>query len=387
MVKNWPFEQGNGPMPSGYLHIPFCASSCDFCAFYQEQPERPKIEGFLSSIEAEMAQSGLTGGIDTAFWGGGTPGLLPAEDLGRLGQSMVRALGHPKEWTVELAPSSVRADKLSALKAAGVTRVSMGVQSFDPTTLEALGRRHSVKQVRDAWQLVREAGFASVNLDLIFAVPGQDEARWESDLREAVRLGPDHISTYCLTFEEDTAMFVKLSKGKVRIDRDLETRLYRRTWELLADAGYAQYEISNFARPGHECRHNLATWDMGEWVGFGPSASSQHAGRRWTNVSDLERWSKGVAARQPAVEQVVDLSPALLLCDALVFGLRMNRGVEPATLAARFRTELPGGWDVLAGRLAEEGLATWDGRVLALTLDGRLVADAVGLEVMGLFDA
>ena len=387
MVKNWPFEQGNGPMPSGYLHIPFCASSCDFCAFYQEQPERPKIEGFLSSIEAEMAQSGLTGGIDTAFWGGGTPGLLPAEDLGRLGQSMVRALGHPMEWTVELAPSSVRADKLSALKAAGVTRVSMGVQSFDPTTLEALGRRHSVKQVRDAWQLVREAGFASVNLDLIFAVPGQDEARWESDLREAVRLGPDHISTYCLTFEEDTAMFVKLSKGKVRIDRDLETRLYRRTWELLADAGYAQYEISNFARPGHECRHNLATWDMGEWVGFGPSASSQHAGRRWTNVSDLERWSKGVAARKPAIEQVVDLSPALLLCDALVFGLRMNRGVEPATLAARFRTELPGGWDVLAGRLAEEGLATWDGRVLALTLEGRLVADAVGLEVMGLFDA
>ena len=181
-------------------------------------------------------------------------------------------------------------------------------------------------------------------------------------------------------------MFVKLSKGKVRIDRDLETRLYRRTWELLADAGYAQYEISNFARPGHECRHNLATWYMGEWVGFGPSASSQHAGRRWTNVSDLDRWSKGVAARQPAVEQVVDLYPALLLCDALVFGLRMNRGGAPATLAGRFGVTLPKGWDVLAGRLADEGLATWDGRVLALTLEGRLVADAVGLEVMGLFD-
>jgi oxygen-independent coproporphyrinogen-3 oxidase len=188
-------------MPSGYLHIPFCASSCDFCAFYQEQPERAKIEGFLGSIEAEMAQSGLSGGIETAFWGGGTPGLLPAEDLNRLGQSMVKTLGRPSEWTVELAPSSVRADKLAALKAAGVTRVSMGVQSFDPATLDALGRRHSLKQVREAWDLVREAGFASVNLDLIFAVPGQDEARWEADLREAVRLAPDHLSTYCLTFD------------------------------------------------------------------------------------------------------------------------------------------------------------------------------------------
>lgn len=373
-------------MPSAYLHIPFCASSCDFCSFYQEQPERAKIEGFLSSIEDEMASKGVKIDKNTAFWGGGTPGLLPAEDLLRLGKSMVRTLGTPSEWTVELAPSSVRADKLAALKQAGVTRVSMGVQSFDPATLEALGRRHSLKQVMEAWALVREAGFSSVNLDLIFAVPGQDDARWEADLREAVRLGPDHISTYCLTFEEDTAMFVKLSRGKVRIDRELETRLYRRTWSVLEDAGYAQYEISNFARPGHACRHNLATWDMREWVGFGPSAASQHAGRRWTNVSDLERWSKGVAAGSPAIEQVVALSPALLLCDALVFGLRMNRGVAPEELSARFGSPLPRGWETLVARLAEEGLATWDGRVLALTLEGRLVADAVGLEVMGLFD-
>ena len=334
-----------------------------------------------------MAQSGIEIGDETAFWGGGTPGLLPAEDLLRLGQSMVTILGTPSEWTVELAPSSVRADKLAALRQAGVTRVSMGVQSFDPATLEALGRRHSLKQVMDAWGLVREAGFASVNLDLIFAVPGQDDARWEADLREAVRLGPDHISTYCLTFEEDTAMFVKLSKGKVRIDRDLETRLYRRTWSVLEDSGYAQYEISNFSRPGHECRHNLATWDMGEWVGFGPSAASQHAGRRWANVSDLDGWAKGVANRAPAIEQVVELSPALLLCDALVFGLRRNCGVRPAELSERFGAALPEAFGTLAERLAEEGLATWDGRALALTLEGRLLADAVGLEVMGLLDA
>lgn len=372
-------------MASLYLHVPFCASTCDFCAFYQEQPERAGIERYLAAVERELALRPPGPGAETAFWGGGTPGLLPAEDLRRLGAAMVAAAGRPAEWTVELAPSSVRADKLAALRAAGVTRVSMGVQSFDPATLEALGRRHSVRQVREAWDLVRAAGFASVNLDLIFAVPGQDEARWESDLREAARLEPDHLSTYCLTFEEDTAMFVKLSKGKVRLDRDLETRLYRRTWGMLADAGYAQYEVSNFAREGHACRHNLVTWRMGEWVGYGPSASSQRGGRRWTNPSDLARWQQGVESGRLAEEQVAELTPALLLCDALVFGLRMNEGVEPAALASRLGAALPAGLGELAQRMAEEGLASWDGRRLALTDEGRLVADAVGVEVMGLF--
>ena len=372
-------------MTSAYLHIPFCASSCEFCAFYQEQPERAEIDRYLGSMELEMSNLAQSDPIKTAFWGGGTPGLLPAADLLRLGKAMVGNLGKPVEWTVELAPSSVRADKLDALREAGVTRVSMGVQSFDPATLEALGRRHSLRQVMDAWELVRSAGFASVNLDLIFAVPGQDEARWEADLREAMRLGPDHLSTYCLTFEEDTAMFVKLSKGKVRIDRDLETRLYRRTWELLAEGGYAQYEISNFAKPGHECRHNLATWEMRDWIGFGPSAASQHAGRRWSNVADLRKWREGVASGSAAVESVVELSPALLLCDALVFGLRMNRGVEPAALAERLGAQIPTAMTALAERLEEEGLAGWDGTRLRLTEEGRLVADAVGLEVMGCF--
>ncbi len=372
-------------MPSAYLHIPFCASTCDFCAFYQEQPERAKIERYLAGMERELALVPPGSPFDTAFWGGGTPGLLPADDLRRLGEAMVRVGGRPSEWSVELAPSSVRADKLRALREVGVTRVSLGVQSFDEATLDALGRRHSTKQVREAWDLVREAGFGSVNLDLIFAVPGQDEARWESDLRAAVALAPDHLSTYCLTFEEDTAMFVKLSKGKVRIDRDLEERLYRRTWSTLRDAGYAQYEISNFARPGHVCRHNLATWEMRDWIGYGPSASSQHAGRRRTNVHDLDRWLAGVESGDLAVEQVVELTPSLLLCDALVFGLRTNAGVRPAALAARFHTPLPAAFSVLATQLSEEGLAAWDGEVLTLTDEGRLVADAVGVKVMELF--
>jgi oxygen-independent coproporphyrinogen-3 oxidase len=368
-----------------YLHVPFCASSCDFCSFYQEQPKRGEIDRYLAAIEREL-ELHPPGRVETAFWGGGTPGLLPADDLRRLGHAMTRAAGQPGEWTVELAPSSVRADKLAALKEIGVTRVSMGVQSFDDLTLDALGRRHSPKQIMEAWELIEAADFASRNLDLIFAIPGQDEQRWTEDLRRAIELQPDHLSTYCLTFEEDTAMFVKLSQGKVKIDRELEARLYRQTWEQLEANGYAQYETSNFARPGHACRHNLITWEMGSWIGYGPSAASQWGQRRWTNPANLDQWIKGIEAGTPVLEQVKDLSAADLLCDALVFGLRLNAGVNPAALAARFATPLPARVTHLFEALVEEGLMEAAGSQVRLTGEGRMRADAVGVSILERFD-
>ena len=373
------------PATALYLHVPFCASSCDFCSFYQEQPKRGEIDRYLAAIEREL-ELHPPGRVETAFWGGGTPGLLPADDLRRLGEAMTRAAGQPSEWSVELAPSSVRADKLAALKEIGVTRVSMGVQSFDDVTLDALGRRHSPKQIMEAWELIEAAGFASRNLDLIFAIPGQDEQRWTEDLRRAIELQPDHLSTYCLTFEEDTAMFVKLSQGKVKIDRELEARLYRQTWEQLEANGYAQYETSNFARAGHACRHNLITWEMGSWIGYGPSAASQWGQRRWTNPANLDQWIKGIEAGTPVLEQVKDLSAADLLCDALVFGLRLNAGVNPAALAARFATPLPARVTHLFEALVEEGLMEAAGSQVRLTGEGRMRADAVGVSIIERFD-
>ncbi len=376
-----PIQHGTGL----YLHVPFCASTCDFCAFYQEQPKRGDIDRYLDAIEREM-EINPPGRVETAFWGGGTPGLLPAEDLLRLGQAMVKAGGQPNEWTVELAPSSVRADKLAALKEVGVTRVSMGVQSFDEATLDVLGRRHSPKQIMEAWDAIESTGFQSRNLDLIFGIPGQDEKRWAADLSRVMELKPDHISTYCLTFEEDTAMFVKLSQGKVKIDKDLEARLYRGTWEMLEAHGYAQYETSNFTKPGHACRHNLITWEMGSWIGYGPSASSQWKGRRWTNPSNLEGWMKGIEAGKPVCEQIKDLNESDLLTDALIFGLRLNAGVKPAELAARFRAELPPGVSRLFSHLIEEGLMEANGDSFRLTGEGRMRADAVGVAVLEQFD-
>jgi len=275
----------------------------------------------------------------------------------------------------------------AALRELGVTRISMGVQSFQPALLEALGRPHTRERVYRAYDRVRAAGFASVNLDLMFAVPGQRDDAWAADVNEAVALGPDHLSAYCLTFEEDTRLWVKLAQGQVRREVETEARLYLATWAQLAAAGYAQYEVSNFARPGHACLHNLHTWRMYEWIGLGPSAASQHAGGRGANPADLDRWLAGLARGERATEDRVRLTPALLAEDALIFGLRMNEGVDVAAWRARVPAAPWPAVEALLTRLADEGLAVWgDGRV-SLTVRGRLVADAVGVELMTAFAA
>jgi len=377
-------EKDASATPLGlYVHVPFCASTCDFCAFYQTSPTAEAVAMFLSTVALEADLAAWKRPVTTVFWGGGTPGLLAPRDLLKLGEIVRGRLGGtPREWSIELAPASVTDERLAALREAGVTRVSLGVQSFQPALLDALGRRHTREQALRAYARVRAAGFASVNLDLIFAVPGQDEASWRADLCEAVALAPDHISTYCLTFEEDTALWVKLSRGQVKRDIAIEAQFYELTWAELVAAGYAQYEISNFARPGHACLHNLNTWRMHEWVGLGPSAASQHAGWRGANVSDLEKWSAQVAAGERMTEQRVQLTPALLAEDALIFGLRMNEGVNLAALRVRWPNAPWATAEALADRLAAEGLAERSGDSLRLTSRGRLLADAVGAEIL-----
>jgi oxygen-independent coproporphyrinogen III oxidase len=375
------------PPPLGlYVHVPFCASTCDFCAFYQVKPTAGAVESFLGGVQREAALVAWTRPITTIFWGGGTPGLLAPDDLRRLGAALnLRAGPAPQEWTVELAPASVTPERLAGLREIGVTRVSLGVQSFQPALLDGLGRQHTREQVYRAYERIRAAGFASVNLDLMFALPGQTEAEWADDLRAAVALAPDHLSTYCLTFEEDTALWVKLSQGRVKLDPENEARLYEDTWARLAAAGYGQYEVSNFARPGHACRHNLNTWQMHEWVGLGPSAASQHDGWRGANVSDLDQWLNHLGQGRRLTEDRVALSLALLAEDALIFGLRMNAGVNVAAWRARC-PEAP--WSTvenLLARLVDDGLALRTGPTVKLTDRGRLLADSVGAEVMAAF--
>jgi oxygen-independent coproporphyrinogen-3 oxidase len=274
---------------------------------------------------------------------------------------------------------------LDALKEIGVTRISMGAQSFQPALLEGLGRQHTREQVLRAYERIRAADFASVNIDLMFALPGQDEAAWLADLGEALALAPDHLSTYCLTFEEDTKLWVKLSKGQVKLDLEHEARLYETTWASLEAAGYGQYEISNFARPGHACLHNLNTWRMQEWVGLGPSAASQHAGLRGANVADLAQWQARLALGERVTEDRVALTPALLAEDALIFGLRLNAGVNLAELRGRFPAAPWPAVELQIERLQDAAVAEMANGHLRLTPRGRIIADTVGAEIMDAF--
>jgi oxygen-independent coproporphyrinogen-3 oxidase len=261
----------------------------------------------------------------------------------------------------------------------------MGVQSFQPALLEGLGRQHTVEQVYRAYERVRAAGFKSVNLDLMFALPGQTAEEWSADVREAVALQPDHLSTYCLTFEEDTALWVKLSQGRVKLDTEHEARLYEATWAQLASAGYEQYEVSNFARPGHQCHHNVNTWHMNEWIGLGPSAASQQAGWRGANIADLEKWSDFVGRGERVTEDRVALTPALLAEDALIFGLRMNAGVDLSGWRQRCPDAPWKAVDAVLDQLVHDGLAQRVGERVRLSDRGRLLADSVGAEIMAAF--
>ena len=372
-----------------YVHVPFCATTCDFCAFYQTVPKGDAVRRYVDAVEAEAALVNWDSRrAATAFWGGGTPGLLKPAEIEQLGRIMLLYAGQPAEWTVELAPATVTADRLAVLRQLGVTRISMGVQSFDDALLDALGRQHTTNQIYRAYDLIRGAGFASVNLDLMFALPGQTEEQWRADLTEVLRLAPDHLSTYCLTFEEDTALWIKLSQGKVKLDADKEAAFYVKTWEFLDSSGYAQYEVSNFARKGHQCRHNLNTWNMHEWVGLGPSGASQHAGWRAANPSDLTRWHADLEAGRRATTDRVALTNDLLAADSVIFGLRMNEGVSLPRLRRRFPTPGWNGLEELLPKLLFGGLlvATVEGRI-SLTPRGRLVADAIGAEILEAFES
>lgn len=384
-----PSEQAKAESPLGlYVHVPFCASTCDFCAFYQQEPTAVDVARYLDGIGCEAALVRWPTRVTTVFWGGGTPGLLAPRQLEQLAETLrVRLGGAPEEWTIELAPASVTDARLAVLRAAGVTRVSLGVQSFRPELLDALGRKHTREQVFRAYERIRAAGFPSVNLDLMFALPGQSAAEWEQDVRAAVALAPDHLSTYCLTFEEDTRLWLKLAQGRVKLDPEHEAALYEATWAQLGAAGYAQYEVSNFARPGHACRHNLNTWRMHSWVGLGPSAASQHDGWRGGNVADLDRWLEHLSREDRVTEDRVALTPELLAEDALIFGLRMNAGVNLAPWRRR-APQAP--WtevEAMLDRLGESGLLIRRGAEVSLTDRGRLVADAIGAEIMTAFSA
>ncbi len=314
-----------------YLHVPFCFHKCHYCDFYSFVDREGRSGDYLARLAEDVSWtlSRVEGEIDTVFIGGGTPTLLTAEELGVLTAQVRRfPLAHDVEWTVEANPETIDLAKARVLAAAGVNRVSIAAQSFDPRHLKTLERWHDPANVARAAGFLREVGIVNFNLDLIFGIPGQSLADWRADLARALEIGPEHLSCYGLTYEQNTAMTRRLERGEFEpCDDAVEAEMYEATRDTLAAAGFAQYEVSNYARPGRECRHNLVYWRNEPWWAIGPSASGYVAGHRYKVVPRLGDWlARAGDGSQPVVDHEAP-DERRNASEALMVGLRLAEGI------------------------------------------------------------
>ena len=363
-----------------YVHVPFCAHHCGYCDFAIATGQDHLIELYLDAVEAELAALGQAQPVRTRFLGGGTPTYLSARQLERLLRAVLRWLpaeeGH--EFSVEANPDTLDADKVAVLADHGVTRVSLGAQSFDRDLLRVLERAHDPEEVPRAVERVRRR-IGQVSLDLIFGVPGQTAAAWQADLRQALGLGLDHVSTYGLTYEKGTPLWKQRQRGEVRpLAEEEELGLYALAIDLLEEAGFEHYEISSFARPGCRCRHNQVYWANEAYFGFGMGAARYVRGRRELNTRNLPGYIRRVLSGEPATFQSEELEPAERARETLAVQLRRAEGIDRAAFLRQtgFRLDEVAAEEAL-GALVEQGLLRDEGERVCLTRAGKYVADGV----------
>jgi len=373
-----------GPVDALYVHIPFCFHKCHYCDFYsitRQTPERMHAFVDLLLAEADLWRTRHPQPC-TIFFGGGTPSLLPLDAMQRLLQGLHDRfdLSHVNEWTIEVNPATADADYLHALFNAGVNRLSFGAQSFDEAELKILERHHAPADVDRSVQLARDAGFRRINLDLIYAIPGQSIDSWQRSLDRAMRLETTHLSCYGLTYESNTAMTVRKRLGHFTpATDDTELMMFDLTRRALQAHGLAWYEISNYAKPGEECRHNLAYWHGRNYIGLGPSAASHVGGHRFKNRPHLREWEQAVPTRTLPVIEHERLTDAERVSERVMLELRLRQGVQFADyssdLRAQFVSQLK--------QLQSLQLIWIDTTGFGLTERGLHVADAVAGEFVG----
>ncbi len=360
-----------------YIHVPFCTNKCAYCHFFKLNPSPEHILAYFKQLEREFQiwQNRLKKRpIDTIFWGGGSPSCLSIKQMEHLGHLSKTLAPNPLEWTVEVSPITINLEKLQCLKQLGVTRISMGVQSLNPIILKKLGRKQTRKQIFEAYEWIRKAGFNNTNLDLIFPPDFSQLILWQKDLEEIIHLNPEHISTYCLTYENDKGPFVPETYKKVDINQEAD--FYKFTWDFLPNFGYKHYEVSNFAKPGFECKHNLNTWAMQEWIGIGPSAASQWNYNRFQNPFNLDPEGN----KHLIVSEALD---ALTLCkDCLIFGLRTCAGVNLKKLQERFPSIDLSQFEHLWHYFKQHGWIYYENSNIRCTSKGLLLADSLALEIL-----
>jgi len=375
-----------------YLHIPFCQRKCPYCDFNTYAGQERRYNAFASALSDDIAKDGLTRGrppVPTLFLGGGTPTVLAPEQLERIFDSIEKGfrLEPHAEISSEANPGTVDQGRFETLRRLGVNRLSMGVQSFDDEELRFLGRIHSSLEAVRAFELAREVGFENINLDFMFGLPGQKPETWVQTLQQAIELDAEHISLYSLTVEPDTPLAVWVARGQVsEPDPDHAADLYDLACEHLSDAGYHQYEISNWARgsiaedglPGYACRHNLVYWRNGVYLGFGPGAHSSDAGRRWSILRSVDDYIQAVEGDASLLDYQESIPKALEMGETMMLSLRLVEvGVDRSAFRRRFGQELFQVYPEELERLQAAGLLEITPERVRLTPQAKLLGNEV----------
>ena len=382
-------ESPSAPVTSLYIHVPFCAQKCEYCAFYSEASSGELINRYAAALvrELEIVASDLK--PKTIFFGGGTPSLLNLRQwktiLGTL--EKLNLLG-AEDFTIESNPATVTADKCQLLRDFGVNRISMGVQSLDEKLLDRLGRIHSREQVFKSFDVLRAAGFDNVNLDLMFAIPTQTMDIWRDTLNEVMAMQSEHLSSYEVIYEDDTPLFDQLKAGEFSVDENLACEMYEELITTATSAGFHQYEIANFARnnsqlsspisnlPSRACQHNVNYWRGGSYYGLGPSATGYVRGVRTKNWANTQLYCDQLEKGKRAIESSEELSPLRRAGETAAFGLRMNAGWPFEEFKSTTGFDLRNEWDSEMNQLAERGWAAREVDRFSLTHQGLRFADA-----------
>lgn len=368
-----------------YVHIPFCLRKCPYCDFVSfPAVSAERMHSYAAALVRELElwaqRLGPAPELASIYVGGGTPTLWPADLWEELKAALRRhfAFSPDLEFTVEANPGTVDYGLLSALRKLGANRLSLGVQSFDPRFLALAGRPYGPEDIWAAVAAARSAGFANLSLDLIFGFPGQTLADWEKDLEAALALAPTHLSCYELELHPDTPWGRAEAEGRLaRPEEEERAAMYEYAVERLARAGFEQYEISNFARPGYACRHNLAYWLRRPYLGVGVAAASFIGERRWTNVKTLDEYLARLSLGRLPVADVEELTPEAAMAETMFLGLRLTRGVDGAAFRRRFGREITEVYGRQIAALAERGLLEERAGTYRLTERGRLLGNLV----------
>lgn len=377
-----------GKQPLGlYIHIPYCIHKCGYCDFNSHPIKHDEVDQYIDVLVAEMKHYAKiysdTNIIKTIFLGGGTPTTLTVYQLERILKECVKEfkVAPDAEITIEANPATIDIEQMKSIRQTGYNRISIGVQSFDKAELKLLDRAHGPEEVHSTVDCARKAGFDNLSLDLMFAVPNQSLSSWESNLDKALEKNPEHLSTYNLTIEQGTAFSKLQSSGKLIMPEDgHQLELYKKTIEHLNKKGFHHYEISNFARQGKECKHNISYWENTNTLGLGAGASSYINGTRFKNINLPAHYIRQVKEEKTAVEYSETLEPRQAMGETIMLGLRLIKGISIHQFEKRFQISFKNLFGNITSNLKEKGLISVEKNNLRLSKKGLFLADSVILE-------